>query len=374
MTARMHLMIVGAFPLKGSPIVGGIATSCRVLLQSSLPARAQLTLFDSSQVSNPPPGLLERGARAAVRLVRFVARFESARPQALILFTAPGASTVEKGVMAWYARLRRCAVLLMPRGAPPADHQAMARYRAFRVLAFKGATCIVCQGQAWHDFAVSRLGFAVQHAPILPNWTATPELLAIGRARTPPPTDKVVSLLYLGWVERQKGILDLLRACEQLKDDLEFRLDIVGGGHALGEVQAWIDRHGMAHRVTCHGWLHGDAKLDRLRQADVFALPSWAEGLPNAMIEAMACRIACVVTAVGNIPSVIGTSGAAAVVPARDTAALAEALRCVVSDRGLRERLAEAGLAFAEQQFDAERAMDRLLTIARAAITTVSHA
>ncbi|MBL8346485.1 MAG: glycosyltransferase family 4 protein [Rubrivivax sp.] len=374
MTQSLRVMIVGAFPRADSPIVGGIATSCRVLLDSSLPSRAKLTLLDSSQASNPPPGLVVRTARALLRLVRFAVRFERARPQVVMLFASPGASAYEKGVMAWYARLRRRPAILLPRGVPPAPLEVLARWPLLRRLAFGGATDIVCQGAAWHRFAIGALGLPAHRAPVVPNWTATPELLAIGKARRampdtplplPPP-----SLLYLGWVEREKGVLDLLAACEHLKDQLDFRLDIVGDGHAAGEVAEWIHRHGMGHRVHFHGWLQGEAKLERLRRADVFALPSWAEGLPNAMIEAMACRLACVVTAVGNIPSTIGDTGAAALVPARDVKALAEALCRVIEDAAHRTRLAETGYSLAKREFGAEQAVDRLLAIAERSLPT----
>lgn len=368
MTESLRLMIVGAFPPAGSPIVGGIATSCRVLLDSSLPTRAALTLLDSSQASNPPPGLAVRAARAVLRLVRFIARFETARPQVVMLFASPGASAYEKGVMAWYARLRRRQAVLLPRGVPPTATEALARWPVLRRLAFGGATDIVCQGEAWHRYAVGVLGLPGHRAAVVPNWTATPELLAIGQARRAMPdtprSGRVPSLLYLGWVEREKGVLDLLAACERLKDQLDFQVDIVGDGHAAGEVAEWIRRHDMGRRVRHHGWLHGESKLERLRRADVFVLPSWAEGLPNAMIEAMACRLTCVVTAVGNIPSAIGDTGAAVLVPSHDVQALALALRRVVEDPSHRSQLAEAGYALAERQFGAEQAVLRLLSIA----------
>lgn len=360
----LHLLIVGAFPPPGSVIVGGIATSCRVLLESSLPKRARLTLVDSSQASNPPPGLVVRALRALRRLCVFVAEFESKRPQVVALFSSPGASTAEKGVMGWYARLRGRAVLLLPRGVPPAQQQPSWLARRAWDLAFGGATRVVCQGAAWQQFATHSLGLAAHAAPVLVNWTATPDLIAIGRARAPRAAGPV-RLLYLGWVERDKGILDLLEACLVLAPRSDFTLDIVGAGHALDEARQWIQGHGLASRVTCHGWLHGAEKLQRLAGADVLALPSWAEGLPNAMIEAMACKLACVVSAVGNIPATIGDSGAAILVPARDVAALARELQRVIDDPVHRQRVASAGHALAEREFGAERAVDRLLSIAQ---------
>lgn len=367
MQSSIHLMIVGAFPKEDLSIVGGIATSCRVLVNSSLSSRARLTLIDSSQTSNPAPKLWKRALRAFVRGALFIFMFERARPQVVVLFSSPGASSIEKGVLAWYACLRGKAAILMPRGAPPARSESVVTNRVLRALTFGGATRIVCQGDAWHRFAVTSLGFSEQNAPIVPNWTATPELLAIGRERLPSAKSSA-ALLYLGWVEREKGILDLLSACERLKDELDFRLDIVGDGSAMPEVVAWIERNSMTERVICHGWLHGGVKLERLRRANIFALPSWAEGLPNAMIEAMACRLACVVSAVGNIPSTIGQSGAVLMIPARDTEKLTDALRLVIIDNNARQKIADTGYTLASNCFDVEKAVIRLLDIARSTI------
>src|SRR6185295_10954214 len=104
--ARARVLFVGAFPPSGHPIFGGMVTSCRALLASTLPARVELVLLDSTQISNPPPSLPVRLLLAAVRCVRFVWLFERRRPDVVLLFVAVGASIIEKGAMAWYARLR----------------------------------------------------------------------------------------------------------------------------------------------------------------------------------------------------------------------------------------------------------------------------
>ena len=71
-TALQKLMIVGAFPPVGMEIFGGVITGCRLLLESSLPTKVQLILIDSTQISNPAPGLLVRAFGASVRAIKFV--------------------------------------------------------------------------------------------------------------------------------------------------------------------------------------------------------------------------------------------------------------------------------------------------------------
>jgi glycosyltransferase involved in cell wall biosynthesis len=356
-----RVLIVGAFPPPEAGIVGGVASSCRVMLASSLPRRLDLLLVDSSQISNPPPGFVVRLLLALRRGLQFLWRFERGRPESVWLFSSPGASSLEKGLLAWYARIRGRRTVLLPRGIAPTQLGDGLGARLLMAVCFGGAHRIVCQGRAWQDFALKRLRRNPSEVPIIRNWTATEEYLSIGRARAA--KSGAVRMVYLGWVEEDKGAIDLLTACAQLPPGLAWELDIVGDGRAMPRVLEWIDRNGKAAQVRATGWLQGEPKLSVLRAADVFVLPSWAEGLPNAMIEAMACRLACVLTDVGNIRDAVGD--AVVLVPARDTAALARELEIVIRDDARRAALAERAFATAQSEFGTERAMDKLVQLTK---------
>ena len=358
---RPRILFVGAFPAPGGPILGGMVTSCGALLRSSLPERVALDLLDSTQVSNPPPGLVQRLLRAVQRCARFVARFEARRPDAVLLFVAVGASMVEKGAMAWYARLRGVPVIMFPRGGSVVDDcRESAWTRAWVRCCFRGARTIICQSESWRRFAIGTLGFAPGNVRVVRNWTATPELLEIGARRTPragPP----VRLLFLGWLERDKGIFELLEACRQLPDRRHFTLEIAGDGHAAAAARDFATRHGLDDRVRFRGWLRGAELHAALAEAEVLVLPSWAEGLPNAMVEAMAAQLAVVVTAVGAIPEVIADGRSGMLAEPRDAPSLARALGEIIDDRELRERVAREGHRIARRDFGVEEAVGRLV-------------
>lgn len=359
--ARPRVLFVGAFPPPGSAIFGGMVTSCRALLASTLPARVDLDLLDSTQFSNPPPALAVRFVRAASRFVRFVARVESHRPDAVLLFVAVGASIVEKGAMAWYAQLRGIPTLMFPRGASIVDAcRTSAFTRTWARASFRGADKIVCQGRLWQEFAVDVLGFAHRDVVVLRNWTATRELLEIG-ARRSARRQLPVRLLFVGWLERDKGIFELLDACEQSVHGREFTLAIAGEGHASSEARALVALRGMSEVVHFLGWLPPQDLERALAAADVFVLPSWAEGLPNAMIEAMAARLAVIVTAVGAIPDVISDHHSGLLVAPRNTESLRRALTEIIDDPDLRERLAAEAYQIALREFGVEAAVETIV-------------
>jgi glycosyltransferase involved in cell wall biosynthesis len=363
MRIRPRVLFVGAFPAPGRIIFGGMVTSCRALLRSTFPAFLELSLLDSTQVSNPIPVLALRLLRAIVRFIRFIGRFERQRPHAVLLFVAVGASIVEKGAMAWYARLRGVPAVMFPRGVSIVDDcKTSAFTRMWATAAFRGARKIVCQGEVWQQFAVRELGFAVDDVAIVRNWTATQELIEIGARRTRR-AGGPLRLLFVGWLEREKGIFELIEACRQIGSQREFILEIAGEGHASVEARETVTRYGLTELVFFRGWLCDADLCHALENADVFVLPSWAEGLPNAMVEAMAARLAVVVTSVGAIPDVITDRLSGLLVDARDAQSLCRALLEVIDNRDLRERMAAEAYAIAVRDFGVEAAAAQLVKL-----------
>jgi glycosyltransferase involved in cell wall biosynthesis len=355
------VLFVGAFPPPRTAILGGMVTSCQSLLSSSFASRLDLDLLDSTQISNPPPGFTVRLVRAAGRFVRFIGRFEHHRPDTVLLFVAVGGSIVEKGAMAWYARLRGVPAIMFPRGGSVVDDcRDSAFTRAWVSWSFRGARKIVCQGESWQRFAIDVLGFAPGNVKVIRNWTATRELLDVGAKRVAR-QGCPVRLLFLGWVDREKGVFELIEACRRLVNSRRFTLDIAGEGNASAAARALVGRDELGAVVRFRGWLQGPELLRALSEADVLVLPSWAEGLPNAMIEAMAARLAIVVTGVGAIPELITDRRSGMLVEPRNTDSLARALDEVIIDGELRESLAREAYQIALRDFEVEAAVDRLV-------------
>lgn len=373
-TGRPRVLWVGAFPPPGSEIAGGAVTSCRLLLASSFATRADLVLLDSTQISNPPPGVAMRALLAARRLIAYVVRFEESRPDAVLLFAAAGPSVAEKGLMAWYARLRRTAALLFPRGGPTMAEARRSPQAARLVrLAFRGADVLLCQGPAWQRFA-AEMGVAPERTAVVPNWTATPEMLAVGHARRPRAPSARVRLLYVGWVNREKGAFDLLEAARILSVSHDFELEIVGEGVGSHAFRTAIAEAGLESVVHMRGWQRGEALRRAYEAADVFVLASWAEGFPNALVEAMAAGLAPVVTAVGAIPDLLTPELDALIVPAHQPERLAAALGRVIKDPELRARLGEHAALSAAREFSVEPAVDRLLRAIERAVASAGTA
>jgi glycosyltransferase involved in cell wall biosynthesis len=360
---KPRLLFVGAFPPKGSRIFGGVLTSCRILMQSSFAEKLDLIVVDSTQISNPPPVFAIRFLLAIRRFVTFIIKFEIGRPDAVLLFSGIGASLVEKGAMGWYARLRGRPAFLFPRGG-----ELLRRYEASGTVpgwvkfAFASAKKVFCQGPAWQRFAVAGMKFSIANAPVIQNWTATQKMLDIGKQKDYRSGSQNLQLLFVGWLEESKGILELLEAVRELAKDHSFRVDIIGDGHAFERANRFVNENGLNHIVEFSGWQSGEALEEKFGRADVFVLPSWAEGLPNAMIEAMAAGVCVVTTPVGTIPDVVTDGINGVLVHPKNVEALAKGIRSVLVNDELRVRLSQNGYETALQKFSVEPAANALLT------------
>jgi glycosyltransferase involved in cell wall biosynthesis len=135
-----------------------------------------------------------------------------------------------------------------------------------------------------------------------------------------------------------------------------YTLDLVGDGHYTSIARDFVAERGLNERVRFHGWLRGPQLRDALEAADVLVLPSWAEGMPNAVIEAMAAGVAVITTPVGSIKDFIIDGEHGLLVPPKDAKALESALRRVIEDSALRMSLGKAGHCLAATTFNGETA------------------
>jgi glycosyltransferase involved in cell wall biosynthesis len=170
-------------------------------------------------------------------------------------------------------------------------------------------------------------------------------------------------ILFLGYVGKRKGIFELLKALSLLKDSLpDIRLAICGDGQ-LDSARKMADELGISPNVEFHGWIGAEQRAKEFARASIFTLPSYDEGVPMAMLEAMAAGKAIVVTPVGGIPEVIKDRENGLLVPPGDPHALAQALREILEDSSLRKMLAENAERTVEVRFSPSVVLGQLSRI-----------
>jgi len=194
---------------------------------------------------------------------------------------------------------------------------------------------------------------AIPNGVLLP--APDPETRGHVRAAERVPPDVPV-LLCLGRLDPQKAPLDLVAAAVAL-GPRPFRLWLAGGGPEEAAVRAAIARAGVGERVRLLG-VREDVG-DLLSAADVLALSSRWEGLPNAVLEAMAAGLPVVATNVGGTPELVVEGETGYLVPPADPGAMAERLSRLLDDAGLRRRMGAAARARVAAEFTVERFVAR---------------
>jgi glycosyltransferase involved in cell wall biosynthesis len=169
--------------------------------------------------------------------------------------------------------------------------------------------------------------FGVDEITVVPNAAPTVPPLP----RSPHTHGDRVRMLYIGgFANPVKGGAILLGALpEIMKSCPAAELDLAGPGEPPKSFQQMLDRWPRLHWL---GWLDDWPKAQALRTTDIFLLPSVSEGLPLALLEAMAYGLAIIATRTGGVPEVLTDGADALLIPSGDAKALAEAARCLADD------------------------------------------
>jgi sugar transferase (PEP-CTERM/EpsH1 system associated) len=158
----------------------------------------------------------------------------------------------------------------------------------------------------------------------------------------------------VGRLHSQKGFSDLLTALAQVRRRIpSVRLFLAGDGELWADLEAQSRSLGLSEAVTFAGVRTDVPEI--LAALDVFVLPSLWEGMPNAVLEAMAAGLPVVATAVGGTPEVVVDGVTGLLVPPRDPDALARAIESLLRDPGLRRKMGQAGWKRVERCFSVEQ-------------------
>jgi glycosyltransferase involved in cell wall biosynthesis len=209
--------------------------------------------------------------------------------------------------------------------------------------------------EAAHELAAE--GFDPQQIVHIPNGVEVNRILpkSCYKGDAPP------HLTYIGRLHVSKGLDVLLETLAQLPSGLDWRLTLVGDGPARAALTRQAKRLGLEDRVVFTGEV-SDVR-PYLQAADIFVLLSSAEGISNALLEAMAAGLVCVAADNAGNRRVLTHNQTGMLVPLGDTGVLTRVLASVLVDPRLRERLGQAARRFVEANFSLSRVTEAYLAL-----------
>jgi glycosyltransferase involved in cell wall biosynthesis len=172
-------------------------------------------------------------------------------------------------------------------------------------------------------------------------------------------TDRPLRLVYIGRLVRAKGLFEVIDAMAQLAlAGRKFSLSLAGAGPDLDELVAATKKAGLTDRVTFLGSVFNATKQRLWLESDLFVFPTYAEGLPYSLLEAMAAGCVPIATPVGAIPDVMRDGEHGLFVPLKDAEALASAVSALDDDRGRMVRMAKAARRRIAEHYTVTRLVD----------------
>lgn len=208
-------------------------------------------------------------------------------------------SFLRKSIMVLIGKLFRKKIILHIHGAKfHLFYQNSKLLKPYIKYILESADVVICLSESWRQFFSSN--FKLKQLEIINN--------VIEEAAQQPRNGHSprVNLLFLGQIGNRKGVFDLLEVLASNKNDFKNRVHVTIGG--IGEVerlQKTIKEKEFNGDVTFAGWVKGTKKAELLNDCDVYILPSYNEGLPISVLEAMSYGKPVISTNVGGIPEIV---------------------------------------------------------------------
>jgi glycosyltransferase involved in cell wall biosynthesis len=303
---------------------------------------------------------------------RRIAFFLKALTQLTGLLLASQVALVHLQMAAHGSCWRKSAFLLLAQlfGVPTLLHLHGSEFRDFyekecgrlrrRLIRYvlESASTVIVLSARWHAYLATITSGA--RLLTIHSFVNVKRLSEAERASVPRSSN---TILFIGLIGRRKGIYDLVRALpEVIKAMPDARLVAAGTGE-IDAVRRCAREAGVDDRVLLPGWVSGVDKLRLLEEAAVYVLPSYNEGVPLSILEAMTVGLPVVATPVGGIPDVLRDGEDGYLVPPGSPNELSRRIIELLNDRGLRERMGESARRRLHAKFSAHIAVPALIAL-----------
>ena len=277
---------------------GGQVTAAKGLMEYANAHNYSFKILDTTQSSFPLPSTILRLERGIKRIIHLSQLLKTKKYKSLLLFCGAGFSFYERAVMCLLCKINKVPSVLFIRDGHFKNFIKNPLHRFVTKHTLRLPTYICAQGEIWQKL-YKTLDVPDSKIKIIRNW--------LPNTYYEPPYAKTVSanetihFLFIGWLVKEKGILELLKAAETLAKTKVFKLTLVGNGHLYDQIKYEKKNSSILDYLNITGWLDTKAVQKYMQKSHVFVLPSKAEGFPNALLEALSQGMPAICTNVGAI-------------------------------------------------------------------------
>lgn len=203
---------------------------------------------------------------------------------------------------------------------------------------------IITLSNSWKDFFVNEVG--CENVVVVPNITpyCPPRMKMESR--------RVKNVVFIGTLCRNKGVYDIVQMCIDYQNFLRNHIKIyLCGSGEVDEVRRLVDEHGISDIVSCTGAVDYEKISEMLNMCDVYILPSYNEGLPISILEAMSHGLPIISTPVGGIPEIVTDGINGYLITPGDTEQLYSVLETIMFDDIKRKKMGAASYSRVSTHF-----------------------
>ena len=297
-----------------------------------------------------------RQAVCGLALLRLLVILMFCRIELVHCHAAMYGSFWRKSLFAILARMFKVPVILHLHGSEMQKFHAAQKPIIQRLIVrqLTRATRVVVLSESWRSYIHEIAPEA--RTIVVPNYISLPD--PVKRA----PHEKT-TFAFLGVLGRRKGIYDLLAAMAKARERVPELSLLVGGNGEVENARKVAADLGVSDCVTFLGWVISAKRVEILQSADVYALPSYNEGLPMSLLEAMSYGLPVLTTPVGGIPELVTDGVEGLVVEPGNVDAIAEAIVKFANDRVWRVNAGKAGRKRVAENYAREIILPRLRSL-----------
>ena len=216
-------------------------------------------------------------------------------------------------------------------------------------------------------FLVEKFGVAENDIQVVVSGIDFEQVAACAKKADPTLPAGKRTILCIARLSKEKGLDVLVQACKRLVDSAtEFQCVIVGDGVERQRLETLIRRTGLSEKVLLVGYQSQPQVFEWFNKADVMVLPSYSEGIPLSLMEAMAFRVPVVASDICGNPELIKSGENGFLMPAGDDGGFAERIKEILENEGLRDAFVKKGYETVYREFNLDTQVDKLLAIWKA--------
>ncbi|HLO83780.1 MAG TPA: glycosyltransferase family 4 protein [Nostocaceae cyanobacterium] len=322
--SEIHTLMIGASLEQN----GGIATVEKLILKY-IPPEIKI-----HHITSHDEGSIAHRIRVfSNAMAKFLARICTRKVDVVHIHISDGGSVLRKAIFTIVARIFGKPVLMHAHGAEFHLTYKKLPQLAKQILSwvFRQCQSFIVLSKTWQDYYVDNLGLNQEQVVVLSNPTELP--LQVPDRKN----NHQINLVFCGRVGQRKGAFDLINAFANLPEAKKNSAQlIIAGDGEVEPAQQLASSLNLAEKVTFLGWINSQQRDEILSKADVFILPSYNEGLPMAILEAMGWGLPVIATPVGGIPELVLTNQNGLIVTPGDIQQLSAAIELLIENESLR--------------------------------------